>query len=136
MRNPAIRLALLLLILASASHHLAGSTVQRKYSDVQYIAESGDRAGIEVQLTIAGDGDVNGVLLHYQGFDAEPVALVGQLTGKTLEAAGSTADARVTIEARVIDKHLVGVLRYHLSRQVNDFKFDLPEVERSRVKKE
>jgi hypothetical protein len=130
------RFALPLLLLAMTTFSVADPEVKRTYSDVQYVEESGDRVGVEVQMTMGHDGKVTGVLLHYEGLDAHPIAFVGRLDTDRLTASGSMADTRVTIEARLLDERLIGVIRYHLTRQVNEIEIDLPKVTRTRAKKE
>lgn len=127
------RTAILLLLLSAA---LAFADTEQVYSDVAYIEESGDQVGVEIRLTIAADGTVTGTLLDYQGLDAEPVALTGRKTGEAVTLSGSTSEARVTVDARIARKRLVGKLRYHLSEQTNEFNLDLPRVSRPREAKE
>jgi len=123
--------ALLLILLVPV---LAAARAPQTYSDVREVEESGDIVGTELTLEIAGE-TVQGTLRHYEGAEAEPIAVAGRLVGATLTLAGSYSEGKVQITARLEKQRISGKLSYQLDGQTNDVELNLPRVDRPRMHK-
>ncbi len=131
MQSSVPRKTLLLLILVPV---LAGAQVTQTYSDVREVEESGDVVGTELTLQFAGEA-VTGTLRHYEGTEAEPIAVTGRLVVNSLTLNGSYSEGKVHIRARLQNDRVTGKLSYQLDGQTNDVELDLPRVERARMQK-
>lgn len=131
MRRSSAAKALLLLVLVPG---IVAARSPQTYSDVREVEESGDIVGTELTLDIAGQA-VTGTLRHYEGAEAEPIAVAGKLAGTVLTLGGSYSGGKVQIVARLDKNRVSGTLSFQLDGQTNDVELNLPRADRPRMQK-
>lgn len=90
----------------------------RVFSDVRSVEETEDIVGTELALLV-DDESVVGTLRHFEGREAEDIAVSGTLRGDHLLLTGTYSEGAVEIDARMAEGMIIGELRFKLPRQTN-----------------